>query len=409
MTSARAQLDLLKRGVLELIDEKELLAKLERSVATGVPLRIKLGVDPTAPDIHLGFTVVMRKLRQFQDLGHQVVLIVGDYTATVGDPSGKNKTRPRLSHAQVLANAETYKEQFFRIVDRDKTEIVYNGDWFGKTTFSQTTELMSRITVAQMLEREDFQNRHAAGNPISLHEFLYPLMQGLDSVMVRADVELGGTDQKFNVLRGRELQRDPDLPGIFGMPVQEPQVGLFMPILLGTCGREKMSKSLGNYVGIAEPAQVMYHKVYSIPDSQVESWTTLLTDLPLTEIADWKDRVASFGAAINSWKAWLASEIVRQYHGETAALEAAKLETAVHHGDALPDDTPEVSRDAAWAGILDLLVAVGAVPSRREGKKLVQNGGVQVDGDKVSDLGAALPAAAFVLKAGKRKFWKIGG
>jgi len=407
MIPAREQLDLLKRGVLELIDEKELLAKLERSVATGVPLRIKLGVDPTAPDIHLGFTVVMRKLRQFQDLGHQVVLIVGDYTATVGDPSGKNKTRPRLSHAQVLANAGTYKEQFFRIVDRDKTEIVYNGEWFGKTTFSQTTELMSRITVAQMLEREDFQNRHAAGNPISLHEFLYPLMQGLDSVMVRADVELGGTDQKFNVLRGRELQRDPDLPGIFGMPVQEPQVGLFMPILLGTCGREKMSKSLGNYVGITEPPQVMYHKVYSIPDSQVENWTTLLTDLPLTEIADWKDRVALHGPAINSWKGWLASEIVRQYHGEAAALEAATLESAVHRGDALPEDTPEMARDPAWTGILDLLVAVGAVPSRGEAKKLVQNGGVQVDGEKVADIAAALPARAFVLKAGKRKFWKI--
>lgn len=405
--SAREQLDQLKRGVLELIDEKDLLAKLERSVATGVPLRVKLGVDPTAPDIHLGFTVVMRKLRQFQDLGHQVVLIVGDYTATVGDPSGKNKTRPRLSHEQVLANAESYKSQFFRIVDPARTEVVYNGEWFGKMTFSQTTELMSRITVAQMLEREDFQNRHAAGNPISLHEFLYPLMQGLDSVMVRADVELGGTDQKFNVLRGRELQRDPDLPSIFGMPTQESQVGLFMPILLGTCGREKMSKSLGNYVGITEPPQVMYHKVYSIPDSQVESWTTLLTDLPMTEIVAWKTRAAEDGAAINAWKAWLAGEIVRQYHGAAASAEAASLEAAVHRGDALPDDTPEVARDAAWAGILDLLVAVGAVPSRGEAKKLVQNGGVQMGGEKVSDLVATLPAGPFVLKAGKRKFWKI--
>ena len=407
MKAAPDQLEILSRGVVELIDRAELLAKLERSVATGVPLRIKLGVDPTAPDIHLGFTVVMRKLRQFQDLGHHVVLIVGDYTATVGDPAGKNKTRPRLSHAQVLANAETYKEQFFRIVDREKTEIVYNGEWFGKTTFSQTTELMSRITVAQMLEREDFQNRHAAGNPISLHEFLYPLMQGLDSVMVRADVELGGTDQKFNVLRGRELQRDPDLPGIFGMPVQEPQVGLFMPILLGTCGREKMSKSLGNYVGITESPQVMYHKIYSIPDSQVENWTTLLTDLPLRDILDWKDRVSSYGAAINAWKGWLAGEIVRQYHGETASLEASELEAAVHRGYAFPDDTVDVIRDAAWIGILDLLVGVGAVPSRGEAKKLVQNGGVQVDGEKVSDIAAPLPAGAFVLKAGKRRFWKI--
>jgi tyrosyl-tRNA synthetase len=405
--SAAEQLEILGRGVVELIDRAELLAKLEKSVATGVPLRIKLGVDPTAPDIHLGFTVVMRKLRQFQDLGHQVVLIVGDYTATVGDPSGKNKTRPRLSHAQVLANAETYKEQFFRIVDRDRTEIVYNGEWFGKMTFSQTTELMARITVAQMLEREDFQNRHASGNPISLHEFLYPLMQGLDSVMIRADVELGGTDQKFNVLRGRELQRDPDLPAIFGMPVQEPQVGLFMPILLGTCGREKMSKSLGNYVGITEPPQVMYHKVYSIADSQVENWTLLLTDLPLAEIAGWKSKTQTDPTAINAWKAWLAGEIVRQYHGADASREAAEREAAVHRGDALPDDTPELDRDPAWTNVLDLLVAAGAVPSRGEGKKLLQNGGVQIDGNKVEDPGTPLPPNPFVLKAGKRKFWKI--
>jgi tyrosyl-tRNA synthetase len=407
--SAAEQLQILERGVAELIDRAELLSKLERSVATGKPLRIKLGVDPTAPDIHLGFTVVMRKLRQFQDLGHQVVLIVGDYTATVGDPSGKNKTRPRLSHEQVLQNAESYKEQFFRIVDPSRTEVVYNGQWFGKMSFSQTTELMARITVAQMLEREDFQNRHASGNPISLHEFLYPLMQGLDSLMIRADVELGGTDQKFNVLRGRELQRDPTLPGLFGLEVQEPQVGLFMPILLGTCGREKMSKSLGNYVGITEPPQVMYHKVYSIADSQVESWTLLLTDLPVAEIEAWKESVASDGTRINAWKAWLAGDIVRQYHGETAAFEAAQREAAVHRGDALPDDTPELARDPSWTGILDLLVAAGAVSSRGEAKKLVQNGGVQIDNAKVADIAAPIPEEAFVLKAGKRRFWKVAG
>ena len=408
MLPAREQLEILNRGVVDLIDRDELLEKLERSVATGTPLRVKLGVDPTAPDIHLGHTVVMRKLRQFQDLGHQVVLIVGDYTATVGDPSGKNKTRPRLSHDEVLRNAETYKEQFFRIVDRSRTEIVYNGDWFGTMSFAQTTELMARITVAQMLEREDFQNRYAGGSPISLHEFLYPLMQGLDSVMIRADVELGGTDQKFNVLRGRELQRDPDLAALFGKPPQRPQVGLFMPILLGTCGREKMSKSLGNYVGIAEPPQVMYHKVYSIADSQVESWSLLLTDLPLAEIEAWKSRVGSDASAINGWKAWLAGEIVRQYHGEDASREAAEREAAVHRGDALPDDTPELVRDPAWANILDLLVAAGAVPSRGEGKKLVQNGGVQIDGERVPEPGTPLPPGPFVLKAGKRKFWKIG-
>jgi tyrosyl-tRNA synthetase len=405
--TAKEQLDLLKRGVIELIDEKDLLAKLEKSVSTGKPLRIKLGVDPTAPDIHLGFTVVMRKLRQFQDLGHQVVLIVGDYTATVGDPSGKSKTRSRLTHEEVLKNAESYKEQFFRIVDRNKTEVVYNGEWFGTLSFDKVTELMSRITVAQMLERQDFQNRHAAGNPISLHEFLYPLMQGLDSVMIEADVELGGTDQKFNVLRGRELQRDPALCEVFGKPSQEAQVGLFMPILLGTDGKEKMSKSYGNYVGISEPAQVMYHKIYSIPDDLTESWTTLLTDLPETDIEAWKNKVGADGAQINAWKAWLAGEIVRQYHGPEAAKEAADREAAVHRGDALPEDTPEFRPDADVANLLDLLAVCGAVPSRGEGKKLLQNGGVQIDGAKVTDPGMALPLTDFVLRAGKRKFWKI--
>ena len=230
---------IISRGVLEIIEEDDLRKKL----AKGTPLNIKLGVDPTAPDIHLGFTVVMRKLRQFQDLGHNVILIIGDYTATVGDPSGKNKTRPILTHEEVLKNAETYKQQFFKIVDAEKTKVVYNGEWFSRLTFTETTKLMSQITVAQMLEREDFQKRYRGGQPISLHEFLYPMMQAYDSVMIDADVELGGMDQKFNVLRGRELQRSMG---------KEAQVGLFLPILLGTDGKEKMSKSLNNYIGVNE-------------------------------------------------------------------------------------------------------------------------------------------------------------
>jgi tyrosyl-tRNA synthetase len=284
--------------------------------------------------------------------------------------------------------------------------VVYNGEWFGKISFDKVTELMSRITVAQMLERQDFQNRHAAGNPISLHEFLYPLMQGLDSVMIEADVELGGTDQKFNVLRGRELQRDAALCEVFGKPLQEPQVGLFMPILLGTCGNEKMSKSLGNYVGITEAPQVMYHKIYSIPDTQCESWTTLLTDLPLAQIEDWKARVTQDGAAIRQWKAWLAGEIVRQYHGEAASKDAAEREAAVHRGDALPEDTPTVEL-AAGISVVDALVAVGAVASKGEGRKLIQNGGVSLSGDKVSDPQVPIGAGEWVLKAGKRKFWTL--
>jgi len=395
---AQEQLEILRRGVLETIDEKDLLAKLEKSVSSGTPLRIKLGVDPTAPDIHLGFTVVMRKLRQFQELGHQVVLIVGDYTATVGDPSGKSKTRPRLSHEEVLKNAESYKEQFFRIVDRDRTEVVYNGEWFQSLSFDKVTELMSRITVARMLEREDFANRYASGQPISLHEFLYPMMQGYDSVMIRADVELGGTDQKFNVLRGRELQRDVG---------QEAQVGMFLPILLGTDGQTKMSKSFGNYVGITEAPQVMYHKIYAIPDSLVESWTTLLTDMPTSEIQAWTSRLATDPSAINAWKAWLAGDIVRQYHGESEAKSAAEREAAVHRGDALPDDTPEYVVPPDVTVLLDLLASCGAVASRGEGKKLLANGGVQVDGERILDPAAPLPATDFVLRAGKRRFWKV--
>jgi len=405
--AAKEQLEILRRGVVEIIDEKDLLAKLEKSVATGRPLRVKMGVDPTAPDIHLGFTVGMRKLRQFQELGHQVILIVGDYTATVGDPSGKSKTRARLTHEQVLLNASSYTEQFFKVVDRERTQVVYNGEWFRTLTFDKVTELMARITVAQMLERQDFQNRHAEGNPISLHEFLYPLMQGLDSVMIEADVELGGTDQKFNVLRGRELQRDAALCEVFGKPAQEPQVGLFVPILLGTDGQTKMSKSFGNYVGITEPPQVMFHKIYALPDALVESWTTLLTDLPLDEIARRKERVSVDGAAVNEWKSWLAHEIVRQYHGEAEADAAREREAAVHRGEALPDDTPEFAVPAECQNLLDLLSACGAVPSRGEGKKLLQNGGVQIDGAKVSDPAASIPATDFVLRAGKRRFWKV--
>lgn len=422
MKPAKEQLEILKRGVIELIDEKDLLSKLEKSVATGKPLRVKLGVDPTAPDIHLGFTVVMRKLRQFQDLGHQVVLIVGDYTATVGDPSGKSKTRARLSHADVLRNAETYKEQFFRIVDRDKTEVVYNGEWFRTLSFDKVTELMSRITVAQMLERQDFQNRHAAGNPISLHEFLYPLMQGLDSVMIEADVELGGTDQKFNVLRGRELQRDPALCETFGKPVQEPQVGLFMPILLGTDGKEKMSKSLGNYVGITEAPQVMYHKVYALPDDLVEDWTLLLTDLPVPEIAAWKAKVARDGAQINGWKAWLAGEIVRQYHGEAAAKEAAEREAAVHRGEALPDDTVrgeildrsvvELVQNGTDRSFAYFLMLIEAFPAKGEAKRMIANGGISLDGRKILDPNEDVRAMfterrKYVLRIGKRRAWEI--
>jgi tyrosyl-tRNA synthetase len=400
-TSVEEQLDILLRGVIETVPTDEFKKKIENSVKTNKPLRIKLGVDPTAPDVHLGHTVVMRKLAQFQKLGHTVILIVGDYTATVGDPSGKNKTRPRLSHEEVLEHATTYQEQFFKIVDRDKTEIVMNGDWFSKMTFAELTKLMSRMTVAQMLEREDFSNRYKSGSPISLHEFLYPLMQGYDSLMIEADVEIGGTDQKFNVLRGREIQVAEG---------QEPQIGLFMPILLGTDGKEKMSKSLGNYVGVNEAADVMYHKVYTIPDSQIQSWFELLTDKPLVEIEKMVEEIAAGNLNPNQVKEELALDIVSQYHGKEAAEVAKAKEKEVHSGQAIPSDAPVINLEASEVGILSLAVQCGAFQSNGEARRMVQNGGLKLDGEKQSDPRAQIALESgreYILQAGKRKFFRI--
>jgi len=394
------QLEVLMRGVLEILPKEELEAKLKKSIATGKPLRIKLGVDPTAPDVHLGFTVVMRKLAQFQQFGHQVILIVGDYTATVGDPSGRSKARPRLSHAEVLENAKHYQEQFFKIVDRSRTEIVFNGEWFSTMTFDQVTKLLSQITVAQMLEREDFQNRYRSGNPISLHEFMYPLMQGYDSLMINADVEIGGMDQKFNVLRGREIQMAES---------KEPQLGLFMPILIGTDGKTKMSKSVGNYIGINEVPDVMYHKVYSIPDALLGDWFTLLTDLPRVEIEDLMAEVVSGRLHPNEAKHKLALDIVTQYHGAQAAQEAADRERAVHSGDAIPGDAVDAVIAAGSHKAIDLLVSIGAFPSKGEARRMIQNGGVKIAGEKLADGNADVQISADVLlvQVGKRNFFKV--
>ncbi len=376
---------------MEIISEPELKAKLSR----GKPLNVKLGVDPTAPDIHLGFTVVMRKLRQFQDLGHRVVLIIGDYTATVGDPSGRSKTRPILNHEEVWANAETYKKQFFKIVDPKRTEVVYNGEWFSKMNFNEVTKLLSEITVAQMLEREDFQNRYRGGQPISLHEFLYPMMQAYDSVRIEADVELGGMDQKFNVLRGRELQRS------LG---KEPQVGMFLPILLGTDGREKMSKSLGNTVGIDEPPQSMYHKLYSLPDSLIESYFQLLTDVPMDAV---RNRMA-VKENPNALKDELARYIVTQYHGVEAAERAAQKERKIHAGEAVPETAPVIRVETGEHWVPALLAQAGMAKSNGEGRRLIENGGVTFDGVKVTDPKAKVKVAGeHVLRAGKRNFAKI--
>lgn len=386
---------IISRGALEIIDEADLRKKL----AKNTPLNIKLGVDPTAPDIHLGFTVVMRKLRQFQDLGHRVILIVGDYTATVGDPSGKNKTRPILSHEDVLKNAETYKQQFFKIVDPAKTKVVYNGEWFSKLSFTETTKLMSEITVAQMLERDDFQKRYRSGQPISLHEFLYPMMQAYDSVMIDADVELGGMDQKFNVLRGRELQRSRG---------KEPQVGLFLPILLGTDGKEKMSKSLGNYIGVNEEPQSMYHKLYSLPDALIESYLQLLTDIALEEIQTKLADVSAGRSNPNILKAELAHNIVAQYHGAAAADTAALQEKKIHSGEAIPENIPEIKLERGEFWVPELLVKAGFAKSNGEGRRLIENGAVTFDEIKISDPKSKVEInGVHILKCGKRNFAKI--
>lgn len=397
--SAQEQLQILMRGVAEIVPENELLAKLEKSVKENKPLRIKMGVDPTAPDVHFGHTVVMRKLRQFQKLGHQVVLIVGDYTATIGDPSGRSNARQRLSHADVLENAKTYQEQFFKIVDRETTEVVFNGDWFSKMSFAEVTMLMGQITVAQMLERQDFQNRHASGQPISLHEFMYPMMQGWDSVVVRSDVELGGTDQKFNVLRGRELQKSEG---------QDPQIGLFMPILLGTCGKEKMSKSLGNYVGLNESAQVMYHKIYNIADNLIVNWFELLTDLETDKIESMSLALQNGTVNPQELKHQLALDIVTQYHGEEAALAARAAEAAIHSGNAIPADAPSFQLPEGPIQALELLAQIGAFKSNGEARRMIQNGGVKAGGEKITAHDQVLEIGQeFVVQVGKRNFFKI--
>lgn len=397
----KEQLDILLRGVIDIVPREELEKKLQKSYDTGTPLRIKLGVDPTAPDVHFGHTVVMRKLRQFQDLGHTVVLIIGDYTAQIGDPSGRNKARPRLSHEQVLENAKQYQEQFFKVVRREQVEIHQNGEWFSKLPFSKVTELMGQFTVAQMLEREDFQNRYSAGVPISLHEFMYPMMQGYDSVAIKSDVELGGTDQKFNVLRGRDLQ-------IYeGM---EPQIGMFMPILLGTDGKVKMSKSIGNYVGLNEPADVMYHKIYSLADNLIENWFELLTEVPVAEIKTIVADIAAGKMNPNDAKRRLAINIVTQYYGADAAARAAEQENAIHSGNAIPSDAKECNVPAGSYKVVDLLVAIKAFASKGEARRMVQNGGVKTGGEKVVDAQKDISLTGgdkLLVQVGKRNFFKV--
>ncbi len=392
------QLKIIARGTVDLIPLDELKAKLQRSYETGEPLRIKQGFDPTAPDIHLGHTVGLRKLRQFQELGHQVIVIIGDYTGMVGDPSEKNSTRPRLTHEEVMENAKTYEKQFFKILDPEKTIIRYNGEWFSKMSFAEIMELASKFTVARMLERDDFARRFAKQQSISIHEFFYPLMQGYDSVMIRADVEIGATEQKFNLVIGRQIQRE------YG---QEPQIVLTLPVLEGIDGVQRMSKSLGNYIGIDEPPEEMYGKVMSIPDELIYSYFELVTDVTLEELQEIKAQLEDPSVNPVVLKRRLARTLVRMYHGEAAAREAEQHFDLVHKKKEIPEDIPEYKLKSSKR-LIDLMVEVGLVGGKSEARRLIRQGGVRLDGQTVKDeLLELQPDGQRVLKVGKRKFLKI--
>lgn len=389
------QLDLIKRGCVELIDETELSQKLIK----GKPLRVKAGFDPTAPDLHLGHTVLIHKLRHFQELGHEVIFLIGDFTGMIGDPTGKSETRKPLTREQVLANAETYKRQVFKILDPAKTTVAFNSHWMDRFTAADFVKLCSSYTVARMLERDDFEKRYSSGKPIAIHEFLYPLVQGYDSVALQADVELGGTDQKFNLLMGRTLQRE------YG---QEPQCVLTMPILEGLDGVQKMSKSLGNYIGVDEPASEMFGKIMSVSDDLMWRYYELLSRRGLDEIAALKAQTASGELHPKRAKEILAHEMVEIYHDRASADEALAGFNAVFAKGGLPDDMPELIVDAGEASRpLEFLAASGLAPSRAEAKRLIRAGALTVDGAKLADPDAPLTAGEHIIKLGKKRFLKL--
>lgn len=384
------------RGAEELIPKDEWEQKLARSEATGVPLRIKLGLDPTAPDIHVGHTVVLNKLRQLQDLGHTVIFLIGDFTSMIGDPSGRNTTRPPLTREQIEANAETYRAQAYKILDPKRTELRYNSEWSDPLGARGMIQLAAKYTVARMMERNDFHDRFKAGTSISIHEFLYPLMQGYDSVELKSDLELGGTDQKFNLLMGRHLQQE------YG---QEPQCILTMPLLEGLDGVEKMSKSKNNYIGIAEDANTMFAKVMSISDTLMWRWYTLLSFRSEAEIAALQREVQG-GRNPRDAKVMLAKEITARFHDAQAA-DSAEQDFVNRSRGGVPDEIPEVSLGGAPLGIAQLLKQAGLAPSTSEANRLVDGGGVRVDSSTVSDKGLKLQAGVYVVQVGKRKFARI--
>jgi len=392
MTNMNTVLAELKRGVDEILSEQDLIEKLKENR----PLRVKLGADPTAPDIHLGHTVVLNKLRQFQQLGHEVYFLIGDFTGMVGDPSGKNTTRPPLSREDVLRNAETYKQQIYKILDPQKTRIVFNSEWLGKLGTEGMIRLASNYTVARMLERDDFKKRFSNNQPIAIHEFIYPLLQGHDSVALEADVELGGTDQKFNLLVGRELQKSAG---------QKPQVAITLPLLVGLDGEKKMSKSLGNYIGVTEAPSEMFGKIMSISDDLMWDWYNLLSFRPLAEIAQLKEDVAN-GKNPRDVKILLAKEIIARFHDDAAAEAGGQEIIKPLQKGAMPDDMPEFTFEGE-IGLANLLKEAGLVASTSEANRMVQQGGVKIDGEKVEDAKLVITASTAVYQVGKRKFAKV--
>ena len=393
------QLDFLKKGTVDLIRDEDLKTKLERSAKSGKPLRIKLGVDPTSPDIHLGHTVVVRKLKAFQDLGHTVIYLIGDFTAMIGDPSGRNVTRPPLSRDEIERNAKTYRDQVLKIIDPDKTEFRYNSEWMSKFDAGDFIKLAARTTVKQILERDDFEKRMNAHQPISLHELLYPLVQGYDSVALEADVELGGTDQKFNLLSGRNLQREYD---------QEPQVVITTPLLEGLDGVNKMSKSLGNYIGITEPANEMFGKVMSISDDLMWKYYELLTDLTSSEISNLRSQVDA-GENPRNIKVQLAKLIIKDFHSTSDADAAEEDFTRRFVQKEVPDEIEEKQIAGGNYNLAQLLADIGLAASKGEARRLIEQGGVKVNGEKATAANADIEINhdGVLLQVGKRKFLKL--
>jgi tyrosyl-tRNA synthetase len=394
--SVQAALAASLRGCDELLIESEWVGKLARAERTGTPLRAKLGLDPTAPDIHVGHTVVLNKLRQLQDLGHTVIFLIGDFTSLIGDPSGRNTTRPPLTAEQIQVNAETYYRQASLVLDPERTEIRYNSEWCDALGARGMIKLAASATVARMLERDDFTKRFQSGVPISIHEFLYPLMQGYDSVALKSDIELGGTDQKFNLLVGRELQKQAG---------QEPQCVLTMPLLEGLDGVEKMSKSKGNYIGVSEPGNTMFAKVMSISDDLMWRWFELLSFRPMSEIAALRTAVEQ-GRNPRDCKVMLAKEIVARFH-DVRAADDAEADFVNRSRGGIPDEIPEVALSGAPLGIAAVLKQANLVASSSEGLRMVEQGGVRIDGAVVSDKGLKVNAGTFVVQVGKRKFARV--